>query len=422
MTTASYFVGDVFKLLERTPDNSIDLVLTSPPFLAQRSYLPDDHPAKHRELGSEGEPVEFVRMLLELTVALRRVLSPWGSLVVELGDTYAARARGDRDERRGRAGMRTDGGRYPDGYSGGSTGHDVSGSAPAFEVRPTQHGAWPLDKSLAMIPELYRCSLAYGRNMLDPTQQLEPWRVRNVVRWIKPNPPPGALGDKFRNATSDVVIACTDRRRFFDMDAVRTEHTEPEAIKRRRKDFSAAHPGTGWEADAEEIVQNAAGAPPLDWWLVPPDPYAGAHFATWPRGLCLRPIESMCPRHVCRQCGEPRRRIAETTNAVGHAVARGAWMAGATGSERTDWTDVNEGPKHVERVTHGWTDCGHDDYRLGRVLDPFAGSGTTLAVATGCGREAIGFDLDERNVHMARERVGLMLTERMIDELDGLAS
>jgi hypothetical protein len=48
-------------------------------------------------------------------------------------------------------------------------------------------------------------------------------------------------------------------------------------------------------------------------------------------------------------------------------------------------------------VTLGWTDCGHDNYRPGVVLDPFAGTGTTLAVADCHGRDAIGIDIDERN-------------------------
>jgi tRNA G10 N-methylase Trm11 len=62
----------------------------------------------------------------------------------------------------------------------------------------------------------------------------------------------------------------------------------------------------------------------------------------------------------------------------------------------------------AENVTVGWTDCGHVAWRPGVVLDPFAGSGTSLAVATGHGRDALGFDLDERNVDLARDRVGPM--------------
>ncbi len=49
-----------------------------------------------------------------------------------------------------------------------------------------------------------------------------------------------------------------------------------------------------------------------------------------------------------------------------------------------------------------------DHWRSGVVLDPFAGSGTTLMVATGHGRDAIGIDIDERNAELARDRVGPM--------------
>jgi hypothetical protein len=126
------------------------------------------------------------------------------------------------------------------------------------------------------------------------------------------------------------------------------------------------------------------GAPPLDTWVIPTAPYKGSHYATFPPDLVVRPIKAMCPERVCRTCGEPSRRIAETTNAIGEATGRRTWR-------------------------EGWTDCGHDDWRPGVTLDPFAGSGTVLAVATGHGRDAIGIDLDERNADLCRERVGMFL-------------
>jgi hypothetical protein len=45
----------------------------------------------------------------------------------------------------------------------------------------------------------------------------------------------------------------------------------------------------------------------------------------------------------------------------------------------------------------------------GTVLDPFVGTGMTLAAAQGIGRKAIGVDLDPRNVEIAREQVGMFL-------------
>jgi hypothetical protein len=356
---ARYYIGDVLDVMATLPDASFDLVLTSPPFLALRSYLPDDHPDKAREIGSEPTPAEFLDTLLALTAEWDRLLAPHGSICVELGDTYA-----------GSGGA---GGDYADdGLRKGQ--QRFSGSA-------RRSGDWPLAKSLCGIPTLYAWSLAYGRNLL--TGEESPagrWRIRNVVPWCRPNPPVGALGDKFRPATSYITIATKARDRWFDLDAVRSGSSG-----------------------------NQGGAPPLDWWEVAAEPYSGSHYATWPRKLLTRPIESMCPKDVCRTCGEPRRRIAETINSVGQAVYRTSHRAGADGVERPGAMDVNDAPDYSERVTLGWTDCGHDDYRRGIVLDPFAGSGTTLAVATGLGRDAVGIDLDARNADLAAERVGMFL-------------
>ena len=56
MSDITLHIGDVFEQLAKIPDGSIDLIVTSPPFLALRSYLPDDHPDKDLEIGSESGP------------------------------------------------------------------------------------------------------------------------------------------------------------------------------------------------------------------------------------------------------------------------------------------------------------------------------------------------------------------------------
>ena len=50
--------------------------------------------------------------------------------------------------------------------------------------------------------------------------------------------------------------------------------------------------------------------------------------------------------------------------------------------------------------------CDGTHWRTGRVLDPFAGSGTTLVAAHNESRDAIGIDLDDRNVAMVEDRLG----------------
>jgi DNA modification methylase len=62
-----------------------------------------------------------------------------------------------------------------------------------------------------------------------------------------------------------------------------------------------------------------------------------------------------------------------------------------------------------QATTLGWTDCGHDAWRTGIVLDPFGGSGTTADAAQAVGRHAILIDIDERNADLAQQRCGMFL-------------
>ena len=89
MNHARYYVGSSLDVLAELEPASVDLVLTSPPFLNLRSYLPDDHEHKDTEVGCESGPGPFVDTLLEHTEAWARVLAPHGSICVELGDTYS---------------------------------------------------------------------------------------------------------------------------------------------------------------------------------------------------------------------------------------------------------------------------------------------------------------------------------------------
>jgi site-specific DNA-methyltransferase (adenine-specific) len=392
-------IGDVFERLAAIPDGSIDLIATSPPFLALRSYLPDGHPDKHREIGSEPTPAEFLDTMLALTAEFGRVLAPHGSICVELGDKFSGSggAGGDYDDEGMRAGQ---------GKFGSVAGRD----------------GWPLAKSLTGIPTLYTWSLAYGRNLLtgleSPAGQ---WRIRNVIVWARPNPSPGALGDKFRPATSYITVACKGPRRYFDLDAVRTE-----AIDQRHRTTNGPKDGDPRYVQTANyttrVPSNVAGAPPLDWhtdehpedgdwlWKLPTRPYRGSHYATFPLTLPKRLIEAMCPQRVCTTCGKPSERITAATYTP-HGVRRDEPKAvrgmGVQNGEHAQAFEHGRATKNVETV--GWSDCGHDTWRTGIVLDPFAGSGTTLEAAQLVGRHAIGIDLDERNAELARDRVGMFL-------------
>ena len=74
-------LGDAFSLLKEIPDGSIDLILTSPPYFAQREISGGPF-AKVDSLS------DYLRLLKRLGKEFRRILKKEGSLWLNIGDTY----------------------------------------------------------------------------------------------------------------------------------------------------------------------------------------------------------------------------------------------------------------------------------------------------------------------------------------------
>ncbi|MEA3399972.1 MAG: site-specific DNA-methyltransferase [Armatimonadota bacterium] len=71
------YVGDALALLRSLDDDSVDLVLTSPPFALQRE----------KEYGNKDQD-NYVDWLLNFTSEVRRVIKDEGSFVIDLGGAY----------------------------------------------------------------------------------------------------------------------------------------------------------------------------------------------------------------------------------------------------------------------------------------------------------------------------------------------
>ncbi len=284
--TARYIVGDVFDVLATLDPGSVDLIMSSPPFLALRSYLPADHPDKAKEIGSEATPADFLDTLLDVVEACDRVLAPHGSLAFELGDTYSGSggAGGDYtddgmregqpifDGSAARARPKND---KPDAkYGDGRDWEFERGHRAKKRDGMEPHEGWPPSKSLCGIPTLFTWSLAYGRNLLRPERETPRWRIRNLVVWARPNPPVGALGDKFRPATSYLTVATKARDRYFDLDAVRNPDSRMDAggsaSRQPRNGEEQTTARQGLQRAAIGPLPNPAGAPPLDCWVILP--------------------------------------------------------------------------------------------------------------------------------------------------------
>lgn len=88
MTKQIVVQGDAARL--PLPDDSVDLVVTSPPYWGQRVYTDAGLPVPGQH-GLEGTPGEFIEALVAATREWVRVVKPTGSLWVNLGDKYLRR-------------------------------------------------------------------------------------------------------------------------------------------------------------------------------------------------------------------------------------------------------------------------------------------------------------------------------------------
>jgi hypothetical protein len=146
-----------------------------------------------------------------------------------------------------------------------------------------------------------------------------------------------------------------------------------------------------------------------DVWTLSPEPYPEAHFATFPTEIPRRAIlAGTSARGVCPVCGAPWVRVVER-EFVPQADIKDAGNLAKAGKKGVDasngWGETPRGATAV--TTTGWRPtCDHDaEPAPAVVLDPFMGSGTTLAVARSLGRDGVGIELNPDYVELARRRI-----------------
>jgi site-specific DNA-methyltransferase (adenine-specific) len=241
--------------------------------------------------------------------------------------------------------------------------------------RHARLGAPP--KSLLLAPErLARVLLEDG------------WIVRNRIAWVKSTPMPSPVTDRLTSGWEYVLHLVRQRDYYYDLDAIRVPLVTRRPSRTLSKTPAAALGSLVNRRDGLDRLarEGRSGHPlgrnPTDVWTLPPGRHVGGHFATFPETLVRRPILATAPTQVCDSCGRPWRR----------SRRRVRFLAGQ--------------PQARPVVPCG---CGAPT-RPGLVLDPFAGSGTTLKVARALGRDALGIELHPSYATLARERAGLEAT------------
>lgn len=291
----SILIGDVRDRLKGLEPDSVDCVVTSPPYWGLRDYGVDG------QIGLEPTLGEHLAVMVEVFEEVRRVLKPTGTLWLNYGDCYAT---------------------SPNGRSAADTkaaGKDDR----TFRDKPfsTIQGALK-PKDLCMVP-----------NRLAIALQEAGWWVRSEIIWAKPNPMPESIKDRPATAHEKIFLLSKAGKYFFDPEAVK-QPVSPNTNARVSQDLArqeGSHRANGGgktngpmravvagstrklAAENQSMIGQKASREaalslqvssrnlrnyepaPVQAWQIATAAFSDAHFATFPPELAERCLKAGCP-------------------------------------------------------------------------------------------------------------------------------
>ncbi|UCG04606.1 MAG: hypothetical protein JSW11_02455 [Candidatus Heimdallarchaeota archaeon] len=337
--------GDAFKLIEKFPNNSIDTVITSPPYWRQVRYSESEN-----ELGQERSPQEYIEKICLLFNKIKSKLKDHGSLWVNVADNYISNKTKE--------------------------GHSLS---------------------LAAIPELLKSTMIYNNR----------WICRNDIIWYKPNArPSGGVSSRFGVDYERLFWFIKNPHYYFVTQRLPHEWIEKDNLALIGKS-SKAELAEGKESTGMHEVLSLRGKPrtkryhPLGklmrsvWpievhsedvpfviyptiWTINTTGYSGKHFAPFPLKLVHRVLTATCPRKVCNECGKP----------IFDPLVEKYY------------------PRTTLKVLCNCSTALDSNNAIsGRVYDPLAGTGTVAKAAIECGRSFIVSEILHENVQQIQSRI-----------------
>ena len=343
----SFLQGDVFDNIKKLDDNSIDCVVTSPPYWGLRDYGtaqwqggdPNcDHQTKRsrgddikqgdkqgtnlgsrpniqtlckcgakridKQLGLEPTYQEHIQNIVELFRAMKPKLKDSATIWLNYGDSYAATVNGTKAK-------------------------DIKNDDRGFVDKPfsTIQGSIK-PKDLVMIP-----------NRIAIALQDDGWWIRSEIIWHKPNPMPESVRDRPTSSHEKIWLITKSKKYYYDADAIKEKSISKGSVHVHKPGNKAdeyvkqglkTHPAKTYITPEKKNKRNV--------WTITTKPCKDAHFATFPKDLIEPCIKAGCPKG-------------------------------------------------------------------GIVLDPFGGAGTTGIVAQSLNRTAILIELNPEYIEIAKKRI-----------------
>ena len=258
--TIKILQGNCIDKIKELEDNSIDCVVSSPPYFGLRNYKVDG------QFGLEKTYQEYVAKTVKVFETFKPKLKDTATIWWNVGDSYSS-------------GKRTS-----------TTNQSLRGGKDYGVTRtPVQNGI--KEKDLLMIPNRVAIAL-----------QDAGWYIRSEIIWHKPNPMPESIKDRPTSCHEKIWLITKNKKYYYDADAIKEPlaqgtylryHNQKDILKNQKGSF-VAHAGVKSNGPMKPVISGNK-RNKRNVWTITTKPFRGAHFATFPKDLIEPCIKAGCP-------------------------------------------------------------------------------------------------------------------------------
>lgn len=257
-----------------------------------------------RQIGSEETPDAFVAKMVEVFREVRRVLHDTGTLWINLGDSYSSGisssgGKGTRQNQDHRSAVV-----HKEGYKSPFLGTATDGS-PYLEQGQMTGGSSGLPAgNLVGIP--WRVALAL---------QADGWILRQDIVWHKKSPMPESVTNRCTKSHEYIFLLTKQREYFYDAEAIKEQSATADLPPRKLGNKQAETEFDGMISHNEDHASAVLGRVALrnkrSVWTLASVGYEGAHFACFPPKLIEPCILAGTSEKCCTKCSTPWKRVTE---------------------------------------------------------------------------------------------------------------
>lgn len=266
--------GDCIKVVQSLPPDTIQTVITSPPYWGLRDY------GMTEQIGLEETVQDYIQKIVSLFREIKRVLKDDGTVWLNLGDAYAGSGRG----------------RIANGQAHPGIEHKQSVGQRSGFINLSNKVAGLKPKDLIGLP--WRVAFAL---------QEDGWYLRKDIVWNKPNAMPESVRDRPTSSHEYIFLLSKSQKYYYDHEAIKEEaaykqFSDPPRGSRgafgmeqqgRREDKPRGSFKGKYGDLAFRAIRNKRNKRSV--WTVATKPTKDAHFATYPVELIEPCVLAGCP-------------------------------------------------------------------------------------------------------------------------------